>query len=78
MSIIEMALVCGFVSTPHSSKCYREYLDVPPCDERQGQLLSQPVVLVPIPQDLAPMPNPSALSALGQVQGESTFASVRV
>ncbi|MHA5867558.1 hypothetical protein, partial [Pseudomonas aeruginosa] len=35
-------------------------------------------VLMPIPQDLALMPNSSALSALSQAQGESTFASVRI
>ena len=76
MSIIEVASVCGFVSTPHFSKCYREYFGIPPRDERQGQPLGQPVVLMPIPQDLALMPNSSALSALSQAQGESTFASV--
>ncbi|WP_132780668.1 GlxA family transcriptional regulator [Pseudomonas aeruginosa] len=78
MSIIEVASVCGFVSTPHFSKCYREYFGIPPRDERQGQPLGQPVVLMPIPQDLALMPNSSALSALSQAQGESTFASVRI
>ena len=36
MSIIEIALACGFVSTPHFSKCYREHLGVPPPEERRG------------------------------------------
>ena len=36
MSIIEVASVCGFVSTPHFSKCYREYFGIPPRDERAG------------------------------------------
>lgn len=36
MSIIEIALACGFVSTPHFSKCYREHLGVPPREERRG------------------------------------------
>ncbi|WJY16121.1 GlxA family transcriptional regulator [Pectobacteriaceae bacterium CE90] len=40
MSIIEIALACGFVSTPHFSKCYREHLGVPPREERRG-ILSQ-------------------------------------
>ncbi|MBG6501267.1 GlxA family transcriptional regulator [Pseudomonas aeruginosa] len=78
MSIIEVASVCGFVSTPHFSKCYREYFGIPPRDARQGQPLGQPGVRMPIPQDLALMPNSSALSALSQAQGESTFASVRI
>lgn len=36
MSIIEVAAACGFVSTPHFSKCYRAYLGMPPRDERRG------------------------------------------
>ncbi|MCV6589828.1 MAG: GlxA family transcriptional regulator [Marinobacterium sp.] len=36
MSIIEVASACGFVSTPHFSKCYRAYLGIPPRDERRG------------------------------------------
>jgi len=35
-------------------------------------------MVMPIPQDLALMPHSSAISALSQAQGESTFASVRV
>lgn len=36
MSIIEIALACGFVSTPHFSKCYREHIGIPPREERRG------------------------------------------
>lgn len=36
LSIIEVASACGFVSTPHFSKCYREYFGMPPRDERIG------------------------------------------
>ncbi len=36
LSIIEVASACGFVSTPHFSKCYREYFGMPPRDERLG------------------------------------------
>ncbi|ENA34354.1 MULTISPECIES: GlxA family transcriptional regulator [Pseudomonas] len=78
MSIIEVASVCGFVSTPHFSKCYREYFGIPPRDERQGVSMGQPVMLVPVPQELALLPTSSALAALSQAQGESTFASVRL
>jgi len=34
MSIIEVAIACGFVSTPHFSKCYRNFFSIPPRDER--------------------------------------------
>jgi transcriptional regulator GlxA family with amidase domain len=35
MSIIEIAIACGFVSTPHFSKCYRNSFNIPPRDERK-------------------------------------------
>ncbi len=34
LSIIEIATACGFVSTPHFSKCYRDYMGMPPREER--------------------------------------------
>lgn len=34
MMIIEVATACGFVSTPHFSKCYRGFFGVPPSSER--------------------------------------------
>ncbi|TBU87631.1 GlxA family transcriptional regulator [Phytopseudomonas dryadis] len=77
MSIIEVASVCGFVSTPHFSKCYREYFGIPPRDERAGQSATNVVALVPMPEDLL-QPSSTAMSALSRAQGESTFASVRV
>ena len=76
MSIIEVASVCGFVSTPHFSKCYREYFGIPPRDERAGQQNSN-VVLMPMPEELARTPS-AAVAALNRAQGESTFASVRL
>ena len=35
LSIIEIALLCGFVSTPHFSKCYRSHLGISPRQERR-------------------------------------------
>ena len=37
MPIVEIAFSSGFVSTPHFSKCYREYFGIPPRDERRAQ-----------------------------------------
>lgn len=35
MSIVEIASVCGFISTPHFSKCYKAHMGLPPREERQ-------------------------------------------
>lgn len=34
LSIIDIAAACGFVSSPHFSKCYREQMGIPPREER--------------------------------------------
>ena len=78
MSIIEVAAVCGFVSTPHFSKCYREYFGIPPRDERVGSNTAQQTTLVQIPQSLLLAPLAGPMSALNQARNESTFASVRL
>ncbi|CAM2782790.1 GlxA family transcriptional regulator [Vibrio mytili] len=36
MSIIEIATACGFVSSPHFSKCYRVHIGISPKAERLG------------------------------------------
>jgi transcriptional regulator GlxA family with amidase domain len=78
MSIIELASVCGFVSTPHFSKCYREYFGIPPRDERSGQRSGKLLALLPLREDLMRPSSSSAMAALTRAQGESTFASVRL
>lgn len=35
LSVLAVALACGFVSASHFSKCYREYFDKTPRDERR-------------------------------------------
>ncbi len=37
-SIVDVALACGFISSPHFSKCYRDYFGMPPRDERRLHL----------------------------------------
>ncbi|ELQ05988.1 DJ-1/PfpI family protein/transcriptional regulator, AraC family, partial [Pseudomonas fluorescens BRIP34879] len=34
LSIVELGVICGFVSTPHFSKCYRDFFGIAPSDER--------------------------------------------
>lgn len=36
MPIVDIAYASGFVSTPHFSKCYREYFGIPPREERRA------------------------------------------
>ncbi|KAE9653518.1 GlxA family transcriptional regulator [Pseudomonas sp. PB105] len=74
ISIVELAVLCGFVSTPHFSKCYREYFGVPPSDERLVTASEQGVGTKPT---RAAMPVPMPMSALDQARGEATFASVK-
>ncbi len=38
LSIVEVASASGFVSTPHFSKCYREYFGIPPREERRAHM----------------------------------------
>ncbi|GAB2784061.1 GlxA family transcriptional regulator [Halomonas shantousis] len=83
LSIIEVASVCGFVSTPHFSKCYREYFGVPPRDERsgvqsrQGRGSGSPCVAQAwAAEPSANEPVSRALLALANAKGEPTFASV--
>lgn len=37
MSIVEIAAACGFISTPHFSRCYRKHIGVAPRDERKTE-----------------------------------------
>lgn len=82
LSIIEIASVCGFVSTPHFSKCYREYFGIPPRDERLGIYTRQKYEKSPPllkrwgVEPASNEPASSALLALAYAQGEPTFASV--
>ncbi|MFC0267239.1 choline metabolism transcriptional regulator GbdR [Kushneria aurantia] len=82
LSIIEVAAVCGFVSTPHFSKCYREYFGVPPRDERSGrssgsgQNIERPPGSGFAGAPLSDDPVSGALLALASAQGEPTFASL--
>lgn len=86
LPVIEVASACGFVSTPHFSKCYREFFGVPPRDERLGTVersgeaagaLWEPLSREVIRQ-VAEMPVSSAVLALAKAKAEPTYASVRL
>ena len=74
ISIVELAVLCGFVSTPHFSKCYREYFGMPPSDERSVTDSERSIMLKPA---LHTLPAPAPMNVLEQARGEATFASVK-
>ncbi|WP_116473924.1 choline metabolism transcriptional regulator GbdR [Zobellella maritima] len=69
-SIIEIATACGFVSTPHFSKCYRENFGVPPRDDRCGRASTKATADAPV------LPELVMNIQLETARGEPTFASV--
>lgn len=88
MSIIEIATACGFVSSPHFSKCYRLHIGISPKTERigsQGMALvesdpiatgiSAPNVIDLMGNSLAPL---RSSQALYEAQYEPTYGSVPV
>lgn len=44
-SIVDVALACGFISSPHFSKCYRDYFGIPPRDERRLHQATKKTIL---------------------------------
>jgi transcriptional regulator GlxA family with amidase domain len=52
MSILDVALACGFVSASHFSKCYREFFACTPRQERAARTY-------PVDGDTSPAPRPA-------------------
>ncbi|WP_196491981.1 helix-turn-helix domain-containing protein, partial [Pseudomonas fluorescens] len=75
ISIVELAVICGFVSTPHFSKCYRDFFGVAPSDERSDMRLHPPPALRPEGQSRAPQ---QPRNTLEQARDEPTFATVQI
>jgi transcriptional regulator GlxA family with amidase domain len=75
ISIVELSVVCGFVSTPHFSKCYRECFGIPPSDER---LVAETQPLVTAKSIAQALPLARPMSLLDQARDESTFASIKI
>jgi len=86
LSILEVAMVCGFVSTAHFSKCYRDYFGIPPRDDRAiGAHYERNVALdsvVPRTYSDSKQRRPVLLlnsrTALTHAEREPGFASVKV
>lgn len=83
MMIIDVATACGFVSTPHFSKCYRAVFDMSPRTERTNGVVPGPrpratggeQSSAQAKSTQAPMAS-TAQAALRLAQGEITFGSV--
>lgn len=75
-SIIEVASICGFVSAPHFSRCYRKYIGISPREER-GALWSLKQLDVPSDGSGATVPT-SSYTALRAAQAEPTYGAVGV
>nr|WP_300306604.1 GlxA family transcriptional regulator [Halomonas sp.] len=86
MSIIDIAAACGFVSTPHFSKCYREFFGFPPREERLGWSAFTPAMAAsavpePVPAPLHSKnlePISQAMAALEHARGEPTYGTCRI
>ncbi|WP_020681827.1 GlxA family transcriptional regulator [Marinobacterium rhizophilum] len=85
MSIIEVASACGFVSTPHFSKCYREHIGIPPREERMGMRVARndEALMDPMSRTLGVVfggaggvLSSTALTALTEAQSEPSYGSV--
>lgn len=84
MMIIEVATACGFVSTPHFSKCYRGFFGVPPSSERTCEPVRRGVrgqreIFVSnekAERREALLPISTAELALMAARGESTYGSI--
>ena len=84
MMIIEVATACGFVSTPHFSKCYRGFFGVPPSSERTCEPVPRGVrgrreIFVSeemVERRAVVLPASTAVHALMAARGEATYGSV--
>lgn len=75
-SIIEVASMCGFVSAPHFSRCYRKYIGISPKEERAAVWsLKRPDS--PIEDTVASIPTSSYL-ALRKAQAEPSYGAVNI
>lgn len=80
MSVVEISAACGFISTPHFSRCYRKHIGTSPRDERKMvwstdnfQPIQQEPSLISITES---QKFAHASLALNKAQAEPSFGSV--
>ena len=80
MSIVEISGACGFISTPHFSRCYRKHIGISPRDERKIAWAAdgtQNVIREPL-QDDSLISLARSASALSSAKVEPSFGSIAV
>lgn len=76
-SIIEVASMCGFVSAPHFSRCYRKYIGISPKEERAASWsISRLEPAQQTGQDCVTILATPSNSALRLAQSEPTYGAV--
>jgi transcriptional regulator GlxA family with amidase domain len=81
LSIIEVSSACGFVSTPHFSRCYRKHIGFSPREDRTGMWTDTRLDLGTLEMDMrsANLVQESQVhQVLTAASGESSFASVKL
>ena len=78
MSIVEISMACGFISTPHFSRCYRKHIGVSPRDERKIAWKGEASESLKIEKDDAIVYIPHAHDALNHSHTEPSYGSVAV
>lgn len=81
LSIIEVSSACGFVSTPHFSRCYRKHIGFSPREDRTGMWTDTSLDIKAL--DLHMSAESFAISSpmqevLSAARAEPSFASVRL
>lgn len=76
-SIIEVASICGFVSAPHFSRCYRKYIGISPKEERAALWPLKHPEGVRSDGSITALPT-SSYTALRVAQAEPTYGAVNI
>lgn len=65
MSVLDIAIACGFQSPPHFSKCYRGVFGYPPSTERVQRSDRRPSTPIPVPAGLLRQSVPATVDYCG-------------
>ncbi|WP_044616267.1 GlxA family transcriptional regulator [Gynuella sunshinyii] len=81
MSIIEISAACGFVSTPHFSRCYRKHIGLSPRQERAGMWFDRSddkMLDIPTDEVMEALYPDRVGDALVTAKSEPSYASIRL
>ncbi len=76
MSIVEISMACGFISTPHFSRCYRKHIGVSPRDERKIAWKGEVPDALKVDKNEAIVYIPHAHDALNTSHSEPSYGSI--